>query len=310
MLSEYAVEPAAIGADWKTFLFLIEKFGVDKGRLISRLPSKWEKKVIQEAKASGVPDIRMASIVERLSRSRFKMADFGRSYNPDADWIENAVREHGRRPFRAIIYRDGAKPCAESLVPDDCSDESVLFGAPISRDVARTANEIADALLVLSVVAREIDIVDPFFDLRPAKGDYIGPLAALLAKLAVAASAAKVIRVHFRSHVSRPPDHILARDAPAQTNGILPPGFILELYEWAAIPGGEDFHDRYFLTEVGGLMIGAGLSAQGPAETAAFTLLDAGHAQRLRGRFSMTSTVYARVGSAVRIDAKGNAVLF
>ena len=75
MLSEYAVEPAAIGADWKTFLFLIEKFGVDKGRLISRLPNKWEKKVIQEAKASGVPDIRMASIVERLSRSRCTIPD-------------------------------------------------------------------------------------------------------------------------------------------------------------------------------------------------------------------------------------------
>jgi hypothetical protein len=48
------------------------------------------------------------------------------------------------------------------------------------------------------VVAREIDIVDLFFDLRPAKGDYIGPLAALLAKLAVAAPAAKVTRV--RTH--------------------------------------------------------------------------------------------------------------
>jgi len=50
MLSEYAVEPAAIGADWRTFKDLIDRFGADKGRLISRLPTKWEKKVIEAAK--------------------------------------------------------------------------------------------------------------------------------------------------------------------------------------------------------------------------------------------------------------------
>ena len=44
MLSEYAVNPAAIGADWSTFKDLIDRFGADKGRLVSRLPKRWEKK--------------------------------------------------------------------------------------------------------------------------------------------------------------------------------------------------------------------------------------------------------------------------
>jgi len=61
---------------------------------------------------------------------------------------------------------------------------------------------------------------------------------------------------------------------------------------------------------VGGLMVGAGLAAAGPAETATFTLLDIAHAQGLRSRFFATSTVYTRVGSAVRIDANGKAELF
>ena len=30
MLSEYAVEPAAIGADWSTFKDLIDRFGADR----------------------------------------------------------------------------------------------------------------------------------------------------------------------------------------------------------------------------------------------------------------------------------------
>ena len=58
---EYAVEPAAIGSSWETFRYVIEKFGLDKGRLISRLPKKWEKRVIQAAKEGGLSEVKLAS---------------------------------------------------------------------------------------------------------------------------------------------------------------------------------------------------------------------------------------------------------
>ena len=45
MLQEYAVEPAAIGSDWQTFRYLIEKFGFDQGRLISQFPKHWFREV-------------------------------------------------------------------------------------------------------------------------------------------------------------------------------------------------------------------------------------------------------------------------
>ena len=45
MLFEYAVEPQAIGSSWQNFLYLIEKFGFDRGRLISRFPKDWFKEV-------------------------------------------------------------------------------------------------------------------------------------------------------------------------------------------------------------------------------------------------------------------------
>ena len=103
MLSEYAVDPAAIGADWRTFKDLIDRFGADRGRLISRLPVKWEKKVIEAAKEAGVPDVRMTDIVERLRNSKHKVVDFIRTYDHGADWLGNALREHANQPFKAII---------------------------------------------------------------------------------------------------------------------------------------------------------------------------------------------------------------
>lgn len=308
MHSEYAVEPAAIGADWQTFRFLIEKFGLDKGRLISRLPKKWENKVIQAAKESGVSPIKLSSMVERLKNtSRLRVADFGREYQSDQTWIENAIREHADRPFRAIICAGEDRPCVEALGADDCSDDHALLVAPISKDIPRTADAIANALAFLAITAREIDLVDPFFDLRAAGADYVGPLAALLARLSAFHASCQVIRVHFRTHNSRPPEDIFLRDLPRQTNGIIPAGFSLQFVEWAELQGGEDFHDRFLLTDAGGLMLGAGFSADSADETVAITLLDDRHAQTIRNRFSDDTHVYEKVGSTVQIDSDGNA---
>jgi hypothetical protein len=310
MLSEYAVEPAAIGADWRTFKDLIDRFGADKGRLISRLPNKWEKRVIEAAKNAGVPDIRITSIVERLRVSKHKVADFRRTYDQSTDWVANALREHAHTPFKAVICCTTLPACTQAMQPDDCSDGHPLFGTATSRDVVRTADEIAGALHLITAVSKEVDIVDPYFDLRPTKGNYLGPLVSLLAKLRASPGQPKAIKIHFGDHVSRPPPAILARDCAAQVKGLLPPGYCLELYAWSQIQGGEDFHDRFVLTDLGGIMIGAGLSADGPAETAAFTLLDVDHVRRLRARYADGSTAYARIGSAVRIRDDGKTDLF
>ncbi|MFZ7093559.1 hypothetical protein [Primorskyibacter sp. 2E233] len=310
MLSEYAVEPAAIGADWRTFKDLIDRFGADKGRLISRFPTKWEKKVIEAAKEAGVSDIRMTDIVERLRNSKHKVVDFSRAYNHEADWINNALREHGTRPFKAIICDAGKAACAEGLEPDDCSDAHALFGVATSCNVTRTADQIADALHTITAVSKEIDIVDPYFDLRPTKGNYLPTLVSLLTRLAQDPGQQKAIRIHFRDHDTRPSAEVLARDGSAQVRGLLPPGYHIELYAWSEKQGGEDFHDRYVLTDLGGVMIGAGLSADGPGESAAFTLLNFEHAQGLRSRFAVGSTAYSRIGSAVRIGEDGRTELF
>jgi hypothetical protein len=58
VLFEYAVEPKVIGSSWQRFLYLIEKFGFDRGRLISRFPGKWEREVITVADAADFGDIK------------------------------------------------------------------------------------------------------------------------------------------------------------------------------------------------------------------------------------------------------------
>lgn len=198
------------------------------------MPKKWEKKVIEAAKSAGVPDVKIASMIDRLSAAKkLRVFDFGRGYDHEQTWIQSAVREHAARPFHAIIYAGGAAPCAEALAPEQCEDGLGLFAAPISREIARSVDAIADALLLTAAPATEIDIVDPYFDMRDGK--FVGPLASLLAKLGALGASPKVIRVHFHTHGSRPPAAILLASAPGQTNGIIPTGYALELHEWAQI---------------------------------------------------------------------------
>ena len=68
MLREYAVEPQAIGTDWGTFRYLIEKFGFDRGRLISEFPRKWLREVYRAS--TGFTDIQRTYLVEVLAQAK------------------------------------------------------------------------------------------------------------------------------------------------------------------------------------------------------------------------------------------------
>lgn len=115
------------------------------------------------------------------------------------------------------------------MEPDDRSDAHPLFGAMTSCDLTRTVDQIAHALHAITAVSKEADIVDPYFDLRPTKGNYLATLVALLARLAGHPSQTKAIRIHFRDRDTRPSSEVLARDGSAQVRGFLPPGYHIEL---------------------------------------------------------------------------------
>ena len=81
MLFEYAVEPQMIGASWLVFRLLIEKFGFDRGRLISQFPKAWFKEVY--AASAAMNPIERKRLEESLNRAkRTKVIRSGRSYDP------------------------------------------------------------------------------------------------------------------------------------------------------------------------------------------------------------------------------------
>ena len=312
MYQEYAVEPAAIGSSWETFRYLIEKFGFQEGRLISRFPAKWERLVIQAAKTADIGDIAFTRITEKLRKEKgIKIINSGREYAPDlGSWIANARAVHVEKPFHAIIAQGNYKE-DKIVAPEDLEETHSLMIAPRSRNVPRTSRKLAGVFLPLLLSAYEVDIVDPFFDLQNQK--YTNLLSLLLSSMYDSRKNKNrnlSIRIHFRTDGGEPREQFLLQNAHKWVCGWIPESFELHLYEWREKLGGEDFHARFLLCDCGGLMVDPGFAAVGQHESAAISLLDYQHVQELRGNFAVGATVYDKVGNAVRIKSNGETETF
>jgi hypothetical protein len=277
MLKEYAVEPAAMGSSWEAFRYLIGLLTFEQGRRISRFPKTWEREVIAIAKAAGVTPVRLQSIVERLKTAgtNGSIIDLNRTYDTTfGDWLANALAEHGRLPFHAIIAATNPANDNSIVVVDDASDDHRLLQSAHAWEVPRTGAAIAAAVVPLMRTAREILIIDPFLDWRdvaPASG-YRETLSAVLQSLHGFGSRNVSVQLHFRTHDTRPPANLVVANARRLLNGLLPQTFSFELYEWAERANGEDFHDRHIVCDCGGLSIGSGFAAVGAQQHAEVTL--------------------------------------
>ena len=305
---EYAVEPAAIGSSWDTFRYVFEKFGFQKGRLISRFPKKWERLVIEAASDAGVGNLARTKLVEKLLQGkRTTLIRTGRAYDPAlGNWTDNALASHATKPFRGIIaYADRPE---DGIIPVAELDEAhSLMVAPTSCDIPRSAADLAGACHLLLLAAREIDLVDPYFHLGIDGEDYCSPLEEMMTAMRAAGKENVCIRIHSTSHNRHPGQLAILQDPQRWVRVNIPTSYELHLYAWEQRPGGEDLHDRFLLSDCGGIMIGAGFAASGAQENAAITLLDDAHAQELRSRFSNCSTVYARAERGVRVNSNGEA---
>lgn len=307
MHKEYAVEPAAIGQSWETFRYLIEKFGFSEGRLISRFPSSWARLVMEAADAADVPPVARKRIEEKLrAKKDVVLLKSGRTYDRDLQtWIENAIASHEQDPFQAILTADEQNN-DYCLSHEEVEDTHPLIHAPTSADIPRTAVSLSGACALLLQAARDIDIVDPYlFRIENRQSGYRETIQLLLQAIYDSGKRNVTVRLHFGNANSCPPFPHIRQHVRRWFQGIIPDTFIIHFIGWNEIQGGEDFHDRFILTDRGGVQIGCGIAEIGPQENALFTLLDHGHSQNIRSRLDPQSNVYAQFGNTIEITSNG-----
>lgn len=165
-MNEFFAADPAICRNSSELRLLLSSFGPYCGRYLANYPKGWSARV--EGQLEGLGEIEVARIqtlLRRASESRALVTRASLPWNPDQDWMSNAVPLLNTRPaaFDGLIARQAAAPAIHSF--DD-------LDLPPTADerVAGNAGEYARISKILLLLSPEIAVVDPY--LNPLKNSY------------------------------------------------------------------------------------------------------------------------------------------
>ncbi len=248
MIKEFALDPDAITSSYREFCYFTEKFGVSQGRVISAFPKKWRKLVCDSALREHKGKIEFSKIVERLNKFGNDIVfDTGRpSGEGSQTWIDRALVEHARKPFAAIISAT-AVDHPDVLLKDEIDEENPRFKAARQCAIPRTAQALIGCAEFLIRHAKIVKLVDPHFD--PTKPRYQRPLEQICSLLP---GSKAIVEIHRSDEIAN--DELIRRFQ--QSVSMLPSGVKMQLHIYEK----AQMHNRFIITESGGLIYGVGLS--------------------------------------------------
>lgn len=268
MIHEYALEPELV-ASWHDLLkyrLFVEMFGLEAGRVVSRYPKKWTKLVWDAFEAdfgktaSPVDRSRMGKLLKQITKPVAKRP--GCIWDATHDWLINAESEHIRKPFHAILARNNPRGNTGVLRESEVLEDTAKgWDAPGTATVPRNAEEMASRVAPMLRCATKILFVDPNF--RANRERFRKPLAAFLQRVDTQTSGI-TIELHTEDRDDTPSWEEFRRECKDKLPSIIPKGLTLAVSRWKEREGGEKLHNRYILTDIGGVSFLIGLDEGDP----------------------------------------------
>lgn len=254
MLKEYALQPELL-ASWPVFRYLFDKFGYGRGRVIAEYPKKWRKMVYESlGDCKTMEKKRIEAGLIKL-RAALYPRPWPYEWDKDKAWLENAIEEHAKRPFCAIIAQDNPHGVAAVIREADLDEEDEpRWKAERQRRIERTATEMAACAKMLLRNAKEILFVDPHF--KPAEPRFKRSLQALLQIIVERPPEIPVRRIEIHTgHETAGTKAFFDTECRRHLLPIIPRGMQIRLIRWDQ----KYLHNRFILTEYGGLKFSTGL---------------------------------------------------
>ena len=254
LFHEYALDPRLLN-NWKDFRYFADAFGWSKGRLISRYPRRW-KALVYDQLGECTP-VEKLKIVERLKNIDEKIIQRSESeWNPaEPDWLTNAEIEHVARPFYRLIASENPRANDDVLLGEELDEDDEAWRLKTVIEVNRDATKMADAVSTLLRTSRSICLIDPHF--APEMPRYIRTLATFVSA-ALEGRTVALDRLEYHL-LNKSTDEFFETQCTDTVCPILPPGLEVLFVRWESKPGGEALHDRFILTERGGVRFTVGL---------------------------------------------------
>lgn len=265
MIYEYAVDPSTFVSKDK-MLFILESFGRDKGRLISEVKKEHWVRFVREAcrKIYKNKPIARARLKEAL---KILVKDQKALYNRQVqvqgnDWLSITKRAHSDWPYRGILVENPDEDRDYFLVRDIHLASKPEWNVPTSITVERKAETIVDAFRPMLEIAREVILVDRNFRTEDQHGNtvkrFLNVLQGILKFVANKPYGPWIGKITY--HIGdQYYDENNLQDLQAKLRNFFkdsfPAGIKLEFAIWPKY----ELHDRFILTDIGGVDCGIGL---------------------------------------------------
>ena len=248
MFKVIAVDPGAIVRSDRDLVYVLEKFGMHQGRVISEFPRRWKAMAFEAAQRRHRGKVELARITERLRQVHDGVLYSSGRPGGDAAlaWVQRAAVEHAREPFDAILVEDD--PTDPPFVQLDHFDEAHACLVPNRQwDVRREALRIAKICFLHLRTAKHVKLVDPYMDLSQRR--FRRPFESMLAEAGANRPLVDIYRSDSlgESETIRRADWLASKAASA--------GFSVRLF----IRPEASMHNRFVLSDRGGLMFATGL---------------------------------------------------
>jgi hypothetical protein len=252
MLKEFALQPDVVSC-WTTCRFLMDKFGYGRGRVISRYPKKWTRLAYDAL--NGLGPMEKKRIEVGLTRLKDALYPRYNEWDPARDWVDNALEEHRQRPFCAIITDNACGKLPGVIREEDLDEEDEpRWKAEVQRRIERTAAEMAACADTLLRNAKQILLVDPHFN--PQAQRFRRPFEAFLRAAVNREPGIPIERVEVHTGESTGGTKaFFDGECQKYLPRHIPAGLKVRVVRWEQ----KYMHNRYVLTERGGLKYGTGL---------------------------------------------------
>lgn len=292
MIHAFAIEPK-VAAAWgrrDEFRFIRDKFGFGTPRVLFELPvfKKWKRAVLDATNALNLSETdlkRIEELFRLFGGHRIRRLDA--IYDGNHGWLENAEAEYDRKNFRAVIAAENPRKHRAVLLTDELGfEQPMAWACPSACAPKRTAVEIAKALAPMLSNCCALHFVDPHFG--PENARHRKVLEALVATVFSGGLQPQIICVHCIKKTELSFFDGAVRNLVAR----IPSGMRVEFCRWSQRAGGEKLHNRYVLTELGGISLGIGLDEGSSGETDDFLLLSQSQYMQRWSQYVGTSVAF------------------
>lgn len=270
MIYAFAIEPEQV-AEWakdrRDYKDALRQFALGEPRVLAEYPrlKVWRREVLRTCSKERLDMARAEELVKKLGE-RLGRRDCD-SWKGERPWLDNAEDEHARCPFHLILATENPRGNSDVVRGGalwDCDDPrwTLERGQPVGR----SADSFVAHLAPLLSTCGEVIFVDPYFS--PDTSRYRNTLKAFLRAIVETRNGPLPgrVEIHTSLETGATAGHF-AEKCRSRLPNTVPRDMKVTIKRWKELPEGQSLHNRYILTDLGGISFGHGLDEGSAGDT-------------------------------------------